>query len=158
MNGDSLGRVAMVMVSMLAGFGLGCTPAASGDDLVQQVAAVSAAPSTVAGASAAPAPSAAAHAPLYEHPSPGPTAHPAIAPLAAVSAAQHAGHTQNQADGKTLPIASGVAVAAVPSAAIVAKQASYLQQWQQAKAGWASLSPDQQEAQRAALKTAVVGQ
>ncbi len=77
-------------------------------------------------------------------------------------AAQHPGHTSNKRD-PAKPIKEGprdeasAAVSAQPAADYVAKQNKYLRDWQDLKPSLANLSPEEQEARRAALKKSVLG-
>jgi len=143
-------RAAGFLVMVLVPASMGCSPAKSEQILVAATAAVPAAtgPAT-----------AGARPPLRELPAPAGFVPAAPRPLpVAVSAAQHPGHSTNQAAGKALPVAAAVPTPPGPPAEVLARQAAYLAKWQQQKSGWTKLTPDEQEGRRAALKQAELGQ
>ena len=81
-------------------------------------------------------------------------------PVEYLPAAKHPGHFKNKEIRKaTLPAPKATAGAgvALPAADVIRRQSDYVRQWNALQPRIAHLSPAEQEAQRDALKHAVLG-
>jgi len=90
-----------------------------------------------------------------------PVAPPVALPVEHLPAAKHPGHFTNKeirgATSSAPKATAGVGVAPPVTADVIRRQSDYLRRWTALQRRIAHLSPDEQEAQRDALKHAVVG-
>ncbi len=163
--------ITVASIAVVAAAGLGCT-AGTSDPTGSDPAAESTVKTTEALTAGPSAPARAGRSALFE---PGrPVGFKGVARVQnapQLAAGQHPGHFSNKGMNKTpgmstagaaTPASAAVAASAsasppVVSAEKIAKQSSYLQQWQQMEPSLAALSQEERDTRRAALKKSVLG-